>query len=370
MGDTYPELVRAQALITETLRLEETRFRKTLEQGLGLLDEASGWPREGRRVPRRDRLQALRHLRLPARPDAGRAASRAASRSIPTASTRRWRSRRRRRARPGRARARLRPRRSGSRSSERAGATEFLGYDTETRRGRDPRDPQPTARRSTALKAGEEATLVAQPDAVLRRIGRPGRRRGRHQGCRGRAVPRHRHAEDAWATSSCMSAVSRAAPSSPATRSSSSSIMRGAPATARQSLRHPSPARGPAPGARRPRGAEGLAGRAGPAALRLRAHQADDAPTSSRRSRPWPMPIVLQNAPVETRLMALEDATRDGRHGAVRREIRRGGARRLDGRAARREHGSTQGQGQQGLFARAVRRHACAAHRRHRAHQA
>jgi alanyl-tRNA synthetase len=41
MGDTYPELVRAQALITETLRLEETRFRTTLERGLGLLDGAT-----------------------------------------------------------------------------------------------------------------------------------------------------------------------------------------------------------------------------------------------------------------------------------------------------------------------------------------
>ena len=73
MGETYPELVRAQPLITETLKLEETRFRKTLEKGLGLLGEASGTPQEGRRVRRRHRLQALRHLRLPARPDAGRA---------------------------------------------------------------------------------------------------------------------------------------------------------------------------------------------------------------------------------------------------------------------------------------------------------
>ncbi|WP_186391991.1 MULTISPECIES: alanine--tRNA ligase [unclassified Pannonibacter] len=41
MGRAYPELVRAEALITETLRLEETRFRKTLERGLGLLDTAT-----------------------------------------------------------------------------------------------------------------------------------------------------------------------------------------------------------------------------------------------------------------------------------------------------------------------------------------
>ncbi|MFN3498817.1 MAG: alanine--tRNA ligase [Pannonibacter indicus] len=41
MGRAYPELVRAEALITETLRLEENRFRKTLERGLGLLDTAT-----------------------------------------------------------------------------------------------------------------------------------------------------------------------------------------------------------------------------------------------------------------------------------------------------------------------------------------
>jgi alanyl-tRNA synthetase len=40
MGSAYPELVRAQPLIEETLLLEETRFRQTLERGLGLLDTA------------------------------------------------------------------------------------------------------------------------------------------------------------------------------------------------------------------------------------------------------------------------------------------------------------------------------------------
>jgi alanyl-tRNA synthetase len=41
MGRAFPELVRAEAMIGETLRLEETRFRRTLERGLGLLEEAS-----------------------------------------------------------------------------------------------------------------------------------------------------------------------------------------------------------------------------------------------------------------------------------------------------------------------------------------
>lgn len=47
MGAAYPELGRAEALITETLLLEETRFRKTLERGLGLLDDATATLGEG-----------------------------------------------------------------------------------------------------------------------------------------------------------------------------------------------------------------------------------------------------------------------------------------------------------------------------------
>ncbi|WP_116131366.1 alanine--tRNA ligase [Tropicimonas sp. IMCC34043] len=39
MGGAYPELQQAQAMIAETLKTEETRFRQTLERGLRLLDE-------------------------------------------------------------------------------------------------------------------------------------------------------------------------------------------------------------------------------------------------------------------------------------------------------------------------------------------
>jgi hypothetical protein len=47
MGQAYPELVRAEALITETLKLEETRFRRTLERGLAILEEKSGALKKG-----------------------------------------------------------------------------------------------------------------------------------------------------------------------------------------------------------------------------------------------------------------------------------------------------------------------------------
>ena len=49
MGAAYPELVRAEALIIETLLLEETRFRQTLDRGLHLLTEETG--RLGERQP-------------------------------------------------------------------------------------------------------------------------------------------------------------------------------------------------------------------------------------------------------------------------------------------------------------------------------
>ena len=47
MGQAYPELQRGQALIQEVLEREETQFRRTLDKGLKLLDEATGTMDEG-----------------------------------------------------------------------------------------------------------------------------------------------------------------------------------------------------------------------------------------------------------------------------------------------------------------------------------
>ena len=51
MGQAFPELTRAQALITETLELEENRFKRTLDRGLGLLEEETGKLPEGGELP-------------------------------------------------------------------------------------------------------------------------------------------------------------------------------------------------------------------------------------------------------------------------------------------------------------------------------
>jgi alanyl-tRNA synthetase len=51
MGTAYPELKRAEPLLTETLKLEEIRFRETLARGLKLLDEATGGLGKGSTLP-------------------------------------------------------------------------------------------------------------------------------------------------------------------------------------------------------------------------------------------------------------------------------------------------------------------------------
>ncbi|HEX2447431.1 MAG TPA: alanine--tRNA ligase [Methyloceanibacter sp.] len=51
MGRAYHELERGQSLIEETLKLEETRFRETLERGLRLLDDATKQLKRGDTLP-------------------------------------------------------------------------------------------------------------------------------------------------------------------------------------------------------------------------------------------------------------------------------------------------------------------------------
>ncbi len=51
MGAAYPELERARALIEEMLKLEETRFRQTLDRGLRLLEEETKGLEAGSELP-------------------------------------------------------------------------------------------------------------------------------------------------------------------------------------------------------------------------------------------------------------------------------------------------------------------------------
>ncbi|MCK5385402.1 MAG: alanine--tRNA ligase, partial [Alphaproteobacteria bacterium] len=51
MGEAYPELKRAEALITQTLETEEKRFKVTLDRGLKMLDEHTGKVASGAQFP-------------------------------------------------------------------------------------------------------------------------------------------------------------------------------------------------------------------------------------------------------------------------------------------------------------------------------
>ena len=51
MGQAYPELIRAEALIVETLKLEETKFRTTLARGLAILEDETRALAPGGKLP-------------------------------------------------------------------------------------------------------------------------------------------------------------------------------------------------------------------------------------------------------------------------------------------------------------------------------
>ena len=134
MGQAFGELIRAEPLITETLKLEETRFKETLARGLRLLDEATAGLASGALLPGETafRLYDTYGFPLDLTEDALRAQGRAVEREGFDACMERQREAARR-AWTG----------SGDAASdaawfgirERVGASEFLGYGTESAEG-------------------------------------------------------------------------------------------------------------------------------------------------------------------------------------------------------------------------------------------
>ena len=134
MGQAYPELGRAQALITETLKLEEERFRTTLDRGLRLLDEELGDLAEGADLPGETAFKLYDTYGFPL--DLTQDALREKGRAVDTDGFD---------AAMEAQKAKARAAWSGSGEtadaaiwfdlSETHGATEFLGYDTETAEG-------------------------------------------------------------------------------------------------------------------------------------------------------------------------------------------------------------------------------------------
>ena len=134
MGAAYPELIRAQALISETLKLEETRFRRTLERGLSILEESSKTLKKGDMFDGDTAFTLYDTYGFPL--DLTQDALRTRGISVDIASFTDAMERQREKARASWAG-------SGEAAQdtvwfgvrERAGATEFLGYETESAEG-------------------------------------------------------------------------------------------------------------------------------------------------------------------------------------------------------------------------------------------
>jgi alanyl-tRNA synthetase len=134
MGQAYPELIRAEALITETLRLEERRFQATLERGLRLLDEETGKLGEGGTLPGEVAFKLYDTYGFPL--DLTADVLRGQGRQVDNAGFEAAMAKQRADARKAWAG-------SGEAATEqlwfdlrdRVGATEFLGYDTEIAEG-------------------------------------------------------------------------------------------------------------------------------------------------------------------------------------------------------------------------------------------
>src|ERR671937_280536 len=158
MGAAYPELVRAESLIKETLRLEETRFRKTLERGLAILEEGSKGLARGAKFSGEAAFTLYDTYGFPL--DLTQDALKPRGIAVDTESFNAAMERQREKARASWAG-------SGEAATEalwypvkeRVGATEFLGYETETAEGvvaaliKDGKEVE-------ALRAGESGAVV------------------------------------------------------------------------------------------------------------------------------------------------------------------------------------------------------------------
>jgi alanyl-tRNA synthetase len=158
MGQAFPELLRAELLIGETLKLEETRFRNTLERGLAILDDKSRTLKHGDMFDGDTAFTLYDTYGFPL--DLTQDALRARGISVDIASFSDAMERQR-------AKARASWSGSGEAATEtvwfglrdKVGSTEFLGYETESAEGVVAalvRDGQPVAE----LKQGDSGVVV------------------------------------------------------------------------------------------------------------------------------------------------------------------------------------------------------------------
>ncbi len=307
MGQAYPELVRGEQMIEETVRLEEQRFLKTLSRGLAILDEATADLKQG------DMLEGVTAFKLydtygfPL--DLTQDALRSRGINVDLSGFEDAMARQRAEARKSWAG-------SGEASedkvwfsvADKVGPTEFLGYETETAEG------VVTAlvkagQMVEQLTAGEEGYVVlnqtpfyGESGGQVGDTGTLDRRGHRRRGARHREAPRrlrpprqgHRgHASGSRRRSASSSITSAARRSAPTTRRRTSCTRRSASCSATTWRRR---ARWSRPTA---------------------CASISSTPSRSRRrnwprSRTSPTTSCCRTPPVETRLMGVEEAKESG----------------------------------------------------------
>ena len=186
MGDAYPELVRAQPLIAETLKLEETRFKRTLGTGLKLLDDETRELSAGGTLKGDVAFKLYDTFGFPL--DLTQDVLRARNIAVDTAGFEKSMDEQRAKARAAWAG-------SGDTADQaiwfdvrqKVGATEFLGYDTERAEGK------VTAiivegKEVTALKAGQTGWLIVNQTPFYAESGGQQGDAGRFVGAGGEAA--------------------------------------------------------------------------------------------------------------------------------------------------------------------------------------
>ena len=265
--------MRAEPLITETLKFEETRFRRTLERGLAILDEESKGLKRGAMFDGVTAFTLYDTYGFPL--DLTQDALKPRGIGVDT------RRVHRRHGAPARKGASVVDRLRRSRRTKRSGSPCARTSAAPISSAMRPKAPKASVaalvrdgKEVTALKQGESGAVILNQTPFYAesggQVGDTGAMTGRRCALHG-----HRHAK-ARRRSLRAPRQGRAGhaqgryPAFPRGRS------RAAQRHPQESLRHPSSARGAAAGARRSRGAEGLAGRARSAAVRLLASEADD----------------------------------------------------------------------------------------------
>ena len=169
MGAAFPELVRAQPLVTETLRFEETNFKQTLDRGLRLLEEETARLGRAEPFPGETAFRLYDTFGFPL--DLTEDVLRAQGRKVAVEGFEAAMARQRAEARKswvGSGEAATEAVWFGLR--EETGATEFLGYETETAEGVVLAILRDRARVPEA-KAGDEVAIVLNQTPFYAELG-------------------------------------------------------------------------------------------------------------------------------------------------------------------------------------------------------